>query len=191
MLDLYQQIINVMSLIPAVMAPIIQASVAGLTGGDLVAKFWQEACNYISQNALVTYAWAGVSPVGVPDPIVVQTGKLVATPHGGVTKNALLIPDPTIPGAADMVMALLGTLMTADQMGWVVTWNDPTFITVPPTIIIPGVINLSPIGVPDTTLAFLDICTNICSGLWQAKCLPATAGTHTVFTGTATFVAIA
>lgn len=157
---------------------------------DLVAKLWEECCDYISSNAMVTYSWVGVNPTsGAPDPIWTQIGKLNATPHSIVTRDAIQIPDYTIPNAASVIQGLLGGLMTTDELGWVVEWNDPTFQAAA-FVTIPGAISLSPTRSDDRFNAFLNLCTQICTGITSASCTPTTPGVHGAFTGTATFISI-
>lgn len=179
-----------MPLIPNAMAAQVMGSVAGKTGGDLVMTLWQECCNYISANSLVNYAWAGMSATvpPTPDPVVVQMGSLVAIPKGPVIQSAL-----TPCQDAASALSMLGTLMTSDEMGWIVKWQDPTFVAAA-AITIPGVITLTPSGVSDYSQAinaFTQLCTQICDGIKTAVCTPATPGNHAgVYTGIATFTNI-
>lgn len=91
---------------------------------DTAAKMFCKAFkDHIEQNAMVTFAWSGVSPAGVPDPVVVATGKIQFLP---VVTTKAYNKAISISDESSFDKAISGVLKDA-----IIIMDDPTMVAVP------------------------------------------------------------
>lgn len=145
---------------------------------------WSSICSYISQNSMVTASWVATNPTsGVPDPVVVMTGKINAIEGPGLQQEPLR-PCQDAASALSALSLQLNTLM----MTWMVTWDDPTLIVSPVNLILPGIV-LIPVGEGGDGLK--DICDKILGSVKDTtKYTPMFAGSHAAFIGSGSLTSI-
>lgn len=133
---------------------------------------WSSICSYISQNSVVTASWAATNPSsGVPDPVVVMTGKINAIEGPGL-QQAPLKPCKDATSALSILSGQMNLLM----MTWNVSWDDPTLL-VSPVLLMTPLIMLTPVGEGGDGIE--DICEKIIESVKNtAHYTPAFSGTH-------------
>lgn len=138
---------------------------------------WSSICSYISQNSIVQASWTATNPSGVPDPVVVMTGKINAIEGTGL-QQAPLKPCTDATSALSILSGQMNTLM----MTWNVSWDDPTLL-VSPVLLMTPLIMLTPVGEGGDGIK--DICEKIIESVKNtAHYTPAFSGTRAdAFTG--------
>ena len=136
-------------------------------------KFGKAVSDYIKDNAMVMYTWAGVNPSsGAPDPVtMIQPVVQAPTAPWSMPQGA------TVPAAA---MAALGTALSSYLTTMMLDPSAAGFTLSPMNII--AVIVLSPSGADNQQDAMMTLAGDIIGGL---SVTPAASGTHAAFTGAA------
>jgi hypothetical protein len=163
---------------------VLTESGANNISSNSLHTLWSSICSYVSQNSMVTASWVAVNPTsGVPDPVVVMTGKINAIEGPGL-QQAPLKPCQDAVSALSALSLQLNTLM----MTWMVTWDDPTLLVSPVNLILPGIV-LIPLGEGGDGLR--DICDKILGAVKDTlRYTPTFAGSHAAFTGSGALTSI-
>ena len=145
---------------------------------------WSSICSYISQNSIVQASWTATNPIsGVPDPVVVMTGKINAIEGPGLQQEPL---KPCTD--ATSALSILSEQMNLLMMTWSVSWDDPTLLVSPVLLMTPLII-LTPVGEGGDGIK--NICEKIVESVKNtAHYTPAFSGTHAAFTGGGTLTSI-
>ena len=162
---------------PVSMAESLKSAIQDVTDpSDAMNKFWKALKNYISSEATVIYTWAGMSPVSVPDPVMV----INATLQPGL--DPISGPEMTNVKTATDAMTVFSAWLNSALSKWTVSW--PLDFVLSPALLIPS-ISLVPSGVNNRDASFSSLCSSILSGL--GACTPMVTGTHGIYTGAGSF----
>ena len=164
-----------MAMVANAMASSIISEVQGCTDPvDANNKFYKALCNYVEANAQVFYSWVAFSPppASLPDPMVVIQATIK-------TSGSLSPSGETTPEGA---MARFSADLNKNAASWQISW--PTGFSLIPALVIPT-ITITPSMADNQQDAWVSVCSQIISGLKLAT--PTAAGSHSSFTGTATF----
>ena len=158
------------------MADFIMGKVRGCTeAGEANYNLFNALCDYCEKEMEINYGWVGLDPMSVPDPetsivcSVKATGSI--SPCGGNT--------------AESALSVFGNNLNSQISLWQVVW--PSGFSLSPALIIPNIV-LSPTYAETMEEAWEGLCSQIIKGLKVAT--PAATGTHSSFTGSATFISI-
>lgn len=136
-------------------------------------KFWKAVCDYVKENAEVTYSWTAALTVEpwTPDATIIIKCKIN-------TKGSLFPCNLTEANAA---LSAMSAQMNTQAALWNITPIDSTF-KISPMFVIPSItLTASQITNPDSALEFT--CQQIINGIKMAT--PATTGSHII--GPATY----
>ena len=153
------------------------AIIAGLNkSNDAVEannRFYKSLCDYVEASAEVHYSWDAKDPGGSPD----GTTKIQAK----IKTSGSLSPN----GATDCSSALAAFSgdLNKNASTWQVDW--PSGFSMSPAFVIPS-ITVTPSMADNQAAAMLHVCQNIIDGLKKAT--PSVPGTHSSYTGTASFI---
>jgi len=165
-----------MAMIAEDMADAIIEKVKNSTDADnSMNKFYEALCEYVEENAEVTYSWAGANPLGVPDPTTEINAKIKTT---GSLKPS---------GASDCDSALkqLSADLNTEAAQWKIEW--PSDFTLGSAFVIPS-IEITASKKTEQKEAWVAVCEQIIEGIKEAT--PSVSGTHSSYTGTASFTKI-
>lgn len=143
-------------------------SLHNVEGADYLQAYSETVLQYVLANTQVMYAWAGVNPSGVPDPVAVVPCTLSGgTPFSG--------PSQALPEFYAKLSSMIQGITIVPGGGF----------TIAPTVFNPGYQIVPTVGPHcDTFEKTLDaICTDICTS-FPLLINPAPAsGAHAAFTG--------
>jgi len=166
---------------PALAAKMLSATEQAPSAAIAMSALGTEISNYIMDNAIVMFAWAGIGPppAFLPDPTVVATGKI---------KGVTIVLTPSGISNQSSALAMLGMQIWSGVFSAIYMVDSPWTCS-------PGVMMIPPM--PPLTIsgnnrqaAFNMMATQICT--WITSWIPTIpcVGTHTIFTGIATPVKI-
>ena len=145
------------------------------TASSAINAFYSALCEYVEDNAEVLYSWAGFNSVGVPDPVVVIKSKIKTT--GSLSPSGESTPE----GA----LAKFSSDLNSQASLWIVDWQEGFQLS--PAFVIPTIL-ITPSMCDNMNDAWLSVCSQIIAGIKAAT--PSAFGSHSSYTGTATFTSI-
>lgn len=168
-----------MAMIATAMAQNIIKNVSMMTDFTTArSTMWNAVREYVEKEAEVKYTWAGVNPVGAPDPMVVLPCTIDTS------------SDPSLSSViwgGDPITAL--SVFTAEANKCIATWKIvfPTGFALSPSLVIPTVVFLPSMATDQiTAMTFISQC--IINGIKTAT--STASGAHAAFVGQAGFVSI-
>lgn len=143
--------------------------------------FYNALCEYVENNAEVTYSWVGIQPGSPP-----KTDTTTSINAKIKTTGSLSLSNASNPSEAN---SKFSNALNTEASKWTIEFPDDFKLS--PCLVIPT-INITPSGANNRNSAWLSVCSQIISGLKTAT--PTATGSHGSYlappgTG-ATFVSI-
>lgn len=158
----------------------MKESVSAATEGQELSKLGQAIAQYISDNAVVTFSWAGVSPSSTPDPTVVFYPSSIKC-QISLTPTGTTNPTLSMLHLGTQIQTGISSAIILPAEGFVLPTIN--FLATSPC-------PFTPTGVADQEISFNLFAATIIT--WFKTCInPAPfPGSHGVYTGTAHMVSI-
>lgn len=139
--------------------------------------FYDALCEYVENNAIVLYAWAGTNALGASDPVTVISAKIKTT--GSLSPNYLENPESAL--------SQFNLDLNTQAKLWQVEWPE-------------GFELLSAFELPEIEItlskatsmedAWRSVCSEIVDGITGTKATASVTGIHGAYSGTATITSI-